>query len=345
MLNKKIGIIGGGQLGMFICEAAKKKKIKTIVYSDTFDFSAKKVCDNFIVANYNDIKKINEFINNADFFTIETENIPIDFLKTIEKKKKIFPSSKVVEIAQNRLKEKSFLNSLDGIETVRYFEVNNFDQLNEFSSKFNHKCILKTQEFGYDGKGQFEINKKNLNKFKNKNLKKYILEEKVNFDLEISVIIARSEYNFFSYPPVENFHKNSILRKTIFPAKINDKVKERSLRMAETIAKKLDFYGVLAIEMFVLNEKILINEIAPRPHNSGHWTIDAAGCSQFDNLVSIITRGTSTDPTPFKSCEMINIIGNEYLNIKNISKNHKVYDYFKPEVRPLRKMGHYISLD
>ncbi|MFL2661381.1 MAG: 5-(carboxyamino)imidazole ribonucleotide synthase [Alphaproteobacteria bacterium] len=345
MINKKIGIIGGGQLGMFICEAAKKKKIKTIIYSDTHDFSAKRVCDDFIVASYDDKEKINEFVCNADFFTVESENIPIDFLKTIEMKKKVFPSSRIIEIAQNRLKEKKFLNSLDDIETVKFFEINDFDQLSKYASNLNYKCILKTQEFGYDGKGQFEIKKNNLDNFKNEDLTKYILEEKINFDLEISVIIARSSSNFFSYPPVENVHKNSILRRTIFPARINKETKIKSLKKAEIIAKELDFHGVLAIEMFILNEKILINEIAPRPHNSGHWTMDASGCSQFENLVSIITNGNSTNPEPFKSCEMINIIGDEYLDIKNIRQNHKVYDYSKPEVRPLRKMGHYIAFD
>ena len=345
MLNKKIGIVGGGQLGMFICEAAKKQKIDTIIYSNTNDFSAKKACDDFIIGEYTEKNKINRFVNSADFFTVETENIPIDFLKFIEIKKKLFPSSKSIEISQNRLKEKVFLNSLEGIQTVKFFEINNFDELNNYAHQLNYNCILKTQEFGYDGKGQFEINKNNLNDFKNKNLNDYILEEKINFDLEISVIVARSENNFFSYPPVENLHKNSILRRSIYPATISSEIKFGSLKKAELIAKKLNFQGVLAIEMFILGKKILINEIAPRPHNSGHWTIDASGCSQFENLVSIIINGRSINPGPFRNCTMINIIGDEYLNIKNIKQNHKLYDYLKPEVRPLRKMGHYITFD
>ena len=345
MLNKKIGIVGGGQLGMFICEAAKEQKVDTIIYSNTNDFSAKRACDDFIIGEYTEKKKINKFVNSADFFTVETENIPLDFLKNIEMKKKLFPSSKIIEIAQNRLKEKKFLNSLESIQTAKFFEINNFDELNNYSHQLNYNCILKTQEFGYDGKGQFEINKNNLNNFKNKNLNNHILEEKVNFEKEISVIVARSESNFFSYPPVENLHKNSILRKTVFPAKLSSEIKFKSLKKAELIARKLKFQGVLAIEMFILGKKIVINEIAPRPHNSGHWTIDASRCSQFANLVSIITKGKSTNPAPFRNCKMINIIGDEYLNIKNIKENHKVYDYLKPEVRPLRKMGHYIAFD
>lgn len=345
MLNKRIGIVGGGQLGMFICEAAKKEKIKTVVYSTTHNFSAKSVCDDFIVGEYNDEKKLSQFINDADLFTIETENIPINFLKIIEMKKKLFPSSKIVEIAQNRLREKQFLNSLEGIKTVEYFEINNFDELIKYSREFEYECILKTQEFGYDGKGQYQIDQKNLSNFKIKNLNNYILEKKINFDLEISVIVSRSKSNYFSYPPVENLHKDSILRKTTYPAKIDQKIKFKSLENAELIANKLDFHGVLAIEMFVIGEEILINEIAPRPHNSGHWTIDASECSQFENLISIITNGKSLNPEPFKNCSMVNIIGDEYLEIEKFKQNYKVYDYSKEEVRPLRKMGHYLAFD
>ena len=345
MSNKTIGIVGGGQLGMFICEAAKKKNIRTIVYSTTNNFSAKNVCDDFIIGEYYDNKKLDQFIINADFFTIETENIPINFLKEIEIKKNLFPSSKIIEIAQNRLREKNFLNSLDGIKTVEYFEINNFDELIKYSNEFNCECILKTQEFGYDGKGQYHINQKNLSDFKSKNLNNHILEKKICFDLEISVIVSRSKSNYFSYPPVENLHKDSILRKTTYPAKINQKIKFKSRQKAELIANKLNFYGVLAIEMFVIGEEILINEIAPRPHNSGHWTIDASGCSQFENLISIMTDEKSINPEPFKNCSMVNIIGNEYLEIEKLKHNYKVYDYSKEEVKSLRKMGHYVVFD
>ena len=238
-----------------------------------------------------------------------------------------------------------FLNSLEGIKTVEYFEINNFDELIKYSREFEYECILKTQEFGYDGKGQYQIDQKNLSNFKIKNLNNYILEKKINFDLEISDNVSRTKSNYFSYPPVENLHKDSILRKTTYPAKIDQKIKFKSLENAELIANKLDFHGVLAIEMFVIGEEILINEIAPRPHNSGHWTIDASECSQFENLISIITNGKSLNPEPFKNCSMVYIIGDEYLEIEKFKQNYKVYDYSKEEVRPLRKMGHYLAFD
>ena len=171
MKNNRLGIIGGGQLGMFTCIAAKKKKIKSVVLSETNEFSAKKFCDKFLISDFKNLNNIDKFIDSADYFTIETENIPISIIRYIEKKKKVFPCSKVIEISQNRLKEKKFLNSITGVRTTEYHEIESFEDFKYASKNFSYKCILKSKELGYDGKGQYKINKNNLDIFKKFNFK------------------------------------------------------------------------------------------------------------------------------------------------------------------------------
>ena len=207
MSNKTLGIIGGGQLGMFICNAARKVGLKTLVYSQEKDFSAKKFCDKYIIGNIKSKEKIEKFIEDSDFCTVETENIHKDFLRIIEKRKNLFPSSNIIEISQNRLIEKKYLNSLKNIETAKFFEVNDFKDLKESAKNLNYNCILKTQELGYDGKGQSSVRKENLYQFENQILQNCIVEEKVDFKLEISVIVARNSSNTVVYPPVKNIHK------------------------------------------------------------------------------------------------------------------------------------------
>ncbi len=342
-MNKfDLGILGGGQLGMFICQAAKKLNFSTIVLSQANDFSAKQFCNHYLIGNYNDKNILNDFINSADNFTIETENIPKEVLKKIEKSKNLFPSSQIVEISQNRLKEKKFLNSLKGIRTARYKPLSNFIDLEKSLEFFGNTARLKSCEFGYDGKGQYTVQQSNLENFKKFNFKNYILEETLDFNKEISVIVCRTKNNCSYYPPVENFHKNSILRETIFPAKIEKKTKDNAIKIALEISSKLNLIGILAIEMFVMKDNsIVINELAPRPHNSGHWSIDFCKYSQYQNLLFSIFNKKVKDPEPISSCKMVNIIGNDYKNKEKIEKIFKFYDYYKEEIKPLRKMGHY----
>jgi 5-(carboxyamino)imidazole ribonucleotide synthase len=345
MTKRNIGILGGGQLGMFICQAAKKMGINTIVLSKNKNFSARKFCDNFIIGEYEDKVVLNEFINSANYFTIETENVPKQILKVIEKKKKIFPSSKIIEITQNRLKEKKFLNSIKNIKTARYKQINNFDDLQNAIELFNFNAILKSCELGYDGKGQFLINKKNFLDFKNRPLKNYILEEFLEFEKEISIIISRSKKNLIYYPPVENLHKNSILRETRFPANISENTTKNAIKIGVKIAEEMNLIGILAIEMFVINgSDLTINELAPRPHNSGHWSMDCCKYSQYQNLLFSIFNSKVKEPIPKKKCKMVNLIGNDYKKINSLRNQYKCYDYFKKELNPNRKMGHYMII-
>ena len=346
MKNNRLGIIGGGQLGMFICIAAKKKNIKSIVLSESEEFSAKNFCDRYFISDFKNLNNLDKFIDSADYFTIETENVPISIIHYIEKKKKVFPSSKVIEIAQNRLKEKKFLNSIDGIKTTKYLQPKNFDDFKYASKNFNFSCILKSTKLGYDGKGQYKISKNNLEIFKEFNFNNFILEKVVDFKKEISVIIVKSKENTINYPTVENIHKESILRESFYPAKISKKVESDAITKSFMIANQISLNGVLAVEMFILeNDQILINELAPRPHNSGHWSMDACNESQYDNLIKSIFFNKLTSPQVIRKCRMINLIGDDYKKIESLKKKYRCYDYYKKEIRNSRKMGHYIILD
>ena len=346
MSNKYLGVIGGGQLGMFTCIAAKKKGLNTLVFSNSKDFSAKNFCDDFIIGDFHNLEFVDKFLKKADFFTIETENIPLVTLKNIEKKKNIYPKSNVVKICQNRLLEKEFINSINGVKTTEYFELKNFEELSSIAEKLNFNCILKSKEFGYDGKGQFSINKNNITEFQRINFEHFIIEKFVKFKKEISVIVIRSNFETINYPPVENIHKNAILRESLYPANISDEIKKKAEKIAKQIAQKIKLIGVLAIEMFVLeNNEILINELAPRPHNSGHWSMDACNESQYDNLVNVVCNKSLNEPKILKNCKMINLIGSEYNKINELKTKYKCYDYFKKEIRNLRKMGHYVILE
>ena len=337
-----LGIIGGGQLGMFLCQAAKDLGINTSVLSETEEFSAKSFCDKFFIGKFSDSKILNDFINSADNFTIETENIPFTILEKIASKKKFFPDPGIVKICQNRLREKKFLNSLSNIKTAKFFEINNQEELKKNLKLINNSGILKTSEFGYDGKGQYKILNGQISELESLNLKSFILEEILDFEKEISVIVCRKNKKIKTYPAVENIHKNSILRETIFPANISEEVKKNANKIATQIANHINLNGILAIEMFLMKDKsILINELAPRPHNSGHWSIDYCEISQFHNLLNTIFFESPKSPNPISSCKMVNVIGDEFLKKDVFEKKFKFYDYLKKEIKSARKMGHY----
>lgn len=337
-----LGIIGGGQLGMFLCQAAKDLGINTSVLSETEEFSAKSFCDKFFVGKFSDSKILKDFINSADNFTIETENIPFTILEKIASKKKIFPDPGIVKICQNRLREKKFLNSLNNIKTAKFFEINNQEELKKNLKLINNSGILKTSEFGYDGKGQYKILNGQISELESLNLKSFILEEILDFEKEISVIVCRKNKKIETYPAVENIHKNSILRETIFPANISDEVRKNANKIATQIANHINLNGILAIEMFLMKDKsILINELAPRPHNSGHWSIDYCEISQFHNLLNTIFFESPKSPNPISPCKMVNVIGDEFLKKDVFEKKFKFYDYLKKEIKSARKMGHY----
>tara|TARA_B100000427_G_scaffold327954_1_gene339929 strand:+ start:1367 stop:2410 length:1044 start_codon:yes stop_codon:yes gene_type:complete len=336
-----LGIVGGGQLASLLTEAAKKLKIKTIILSDDIDAPAKNFAEKFIYGKYDDESIVNEFINSVDLVTYEFENIPNSILNKIEYEKVILPKPKINKLVRNRLTEKDFLNK-NNIRTTNYVSVNNCEDV-----KLNQKLLpglLKTCTLGYDGKGQFIINKlEDLNDDFDFT-KKYILEKKINLKQEISVVITRYGHQKYEiYEPIENVHEDQILKYSKIPANISDKIMNKSKEWAMIIAEELDYIGTLCVEYFIdKNENIYANEIAPRVHNSGHLTINTHNISQFENHIRAICGLKQINIKKIYNAKMINLLGDEILPYreKSLKENEFFFDYLKKDIKPKRKMGH-----
>jgi 5-(carboxyamino)imidazole ribonucleotide synthase len=285
------------------------------------------------------LSKIDEFINECDVITYEFENIPYETLKHINKKLKVFPSPSVNNIIQDRLTEKNFINKLD-IDTVPFLEVSD-KKLSKIDEDF-FPAILKTRRMGYDGKGQSIIN--DLRSLTEIEQDTYILEKKIDLKQEISVITVRyQDESLFSYLPIDNTHKDQILFKSISPALINQDLKLKALMWSEKIIKSLDYIGVICVEFFIdKNDKLYVNEIAPRVHNSGHLTIESYNISQFESHVRAVCNLEKIEPKIQNEAEMLNILGSDIFKYRNqvINDNHFFHDYFKNEAKKGRKMGH-----
>ncbi|MDA7715001.1 5-(carboxyamino)imidazole ribonucleotide synthase [Pelagibacteraceae bacterium] len=340
-----LGIIGSGQLGSLLCQAAKKLNIKTVVISDDEQGPAQNYSDQFIFSKYNNKEKIKEFISKVDLVTYEFENISVDILKSINKEKTILPKPDINQVIQNRKLEKTFINSL-GIKTTDWVFIKSGEDV-----KKNEKLlpgILKTNTLGYDGHGQFVLNSL-------KDLKKdwcftadYILEKKINLKKEISVIITRFlNGEIYIYEPIENTHKDQILKNSKIPANINQETFIMAKENAKLIAEKLDYVGTMCVEYFIDdNDNLLVNEIAPRVHNSGHLTINAFNISQFENHVRAVCGLDNEKVIKISDAEMINILGKEIEEYKSKSfkDNEFFFDYGKKAIKEKRKMGHLTTL-
>ncbi len=337
-----LGIIGGGQLGSMLADAAKKLKVKTIILSDDIESPAKNFADDFIYSNYNDNEKINNFLNKVDLVTYEFENIPFKTLNKINKLKKVLPEPSINKILQNRYTEKKFLNSLN-IFTTPYSLVKNINDLNLNSNLV--PGILKTSTLGYDGKGQYKIDSIKTVKEVNINFEKeYVLEKFVDLKKEISVIITRfGNRKYEIYEPIENLHENQILKISKIPADISNEIINKSVNWSKQIADKLNYIGTLCVEFFIdKKDNLYVNEIAPRVHNSGHLTINSHNISQFENHIRAICGFQKIETKKIYNAKMINIIGDEITTYRNKKFNKKefFYDYLKKNIKEKRKMGH-----
>jgi len=336
-----LGIIGGGQLGSMLCEAAKKINIKTVVFSNDKDGPAQNFCNEFICSAYDDLKNIKKFIDLIDVATYEFENIPYDVLKMIDAKKKVFPKPEINKIVQNRKAEKTFVNEM-GIETTKWIFVKSKNDI-----KKNEKLLpglLKTNTLGYDGRGQFMIN--NLNDIKDDwcFTTDYILEKLVKLKKEISVVITRFQNGETAiYEPIENIHENQILINSKIPAAISLKIFKKAQINAKLIAEKLNYVGTMCVEYFIdQQDNLFVNEIAPRVHNSGHLTINAFNISQFENHIRAVCDMKNEAIKKISNAEMKNILGNkiEDYRKKLYSCHEFFFDYQKKEIKNKRKMGH-----
>ena len=346
MTNIKLGIVGGGQLGRMSALAAANLGIETVIYCPEPDSPASQVVKTTINGAYDDQTKLQEFADQVDYISYEFENIPVETVEFLEQHKPVYPKASLLQASQDRIEEKTFLNNID-IPTARWAAPKSpqdvLDTLNVWNAE---ECILKTIRFGYDGKGQARYTGDTdietlWTQFNDQTL---ILEEIVDFTCEISVIVARDvNGKIIHYGPMLNEHKNHILSKTTLPAPLDKDVCDEAVRLTERLAKHIGLKGVLTLELFVTSDNsLLANEIAPRTHNSGHWSIDACAHSQFENHVRAVCDLPVLGPARHSDCEMLNLIGDDVENLDEMLKTDKacIHIYGKHEVKPGRKMGH-----
>jgi 5-(carboxyamino)imidazole ribonucleotide synthase len=339
-----IGILGGGQLGRMTAMAAARLGYRTHVFTPETDGPCAQVATVETVANYEDLAALSAFADKVDVVTLEFENVPLASAEFLAGRRPFFPAPAALAVTQVRTAEKSEVGKL-GFGTAPWAEVQSATELEHALARIGRPAILKTNRFGYDGKGQIKIGPDEDAREVWKNLGSHdaILEGFVDFVREISVVLARGQNGEIAlYPAVENRHKNHILSETIVPAPVPPILAAEATRIAAAIATDMDYVGVLAVEMFETRDgRLLVNELAPRPHNSGHWTIEGAATSQFEQLVRVVC-GLPLGNVDWLPSRMINLIGDEALEWQNhvADPAAHLHLYGKLNSRPGRKMGH-----
>ena len=347
MKNKILGIIGGGQLGRMTALAAAKFGIECHIFDPDSNAPAFQVCAKSFVNEYEDLEAIKDFASGVDAVLYEFENIPLQSAQHIEQFCVLRPSSFVLSVSQDRLVEKNFLLNEARVNTAKFYECNTYNDLETAYNSIKGRSVLKTRRFGYDGKGQIKLdNDTDLEKaWKDIESNELILEKFIPFKRELSIIVARDlNGKIVLYDVVENRHKNHILDQTIAPApNISKEVSQSAKTIATKIVSALNLEGLLAIELFELNNgELLVNEIAPRPHNSGHWTMDGCVTDQFEQAVRA-TLGIELGSTKrIFNINMQNLIGDDIFLVEKFINDPaaRVHNYGKKEVRAGRKMGH-----
>ena len=350
-MSKILGIIGGGQLGMMIAEAARTmpQHISEIIVLDpTQNCPASQVGAKQIVADFKDEGAIRELAEKSDIITYEIESGDSTVLRSVEGKAEINPSPETLKIIQDKLLQKKFLKE-NNIPVADFIQIKDIEDLIQGLKEFGYPALLKIRRDAYDGRGNYKINSKDEIKdafeyFNNKNL---MLEKFVSFKMEVSIIAARNtKGQIKTYPLVENIHEHNILRQTIAPARVTEEVSRKAQKIAETTMDVLKGAGVFGIEMFVdQNNEILINEIAPRVHNSGHHTLQSSKTSQFEQHLKAILGLELGDVDLIHPTVMYNILGSEdfegeYKPIEITEDNVFLKMYGKKISKPLRKLGH-----
>jgi 5-(carboxyamino)imidazole ribonucleotide synthase len=343
-----IGILGSGQLGRMLALAAARLGFKCHIYSDVAG-PAFDVCDAHTVAAYDDQAALTAFATSIAVATYEFENIPVSTVDFLDAIVPVRPGAKALACAQDRINEKTLAREL-GAETAPFAQVDSRADLDRALNEIGVPAVLKTRRFGYDGKGQAKILALSDADAAWAALRDQpsILEGFVTFDREVSVVAARSlDGAFRAFEVTENEHRNHILHRSVAPARMEAEAATEALETARRIATALDYVGVFAIEYFVVTaggrEHVYVNEMAPRVHNSGHWTMDGAESSQFEQHIRAIA-GWPLGSTRLKAAgaEMINLIGDDILAWERIAAEPGAFlhHYGKTDVRPGRKMGH-----
>ena len=339
--NKTIGILGGGQLAKMLATAAADLGFNVNIYCPDTDCPAAQVANKIVFGNYDDNENLVAFAKNVDVLTYEFENIDTKALEELNFFVNMRPSVKALKISQDRLTEKSYLNSL-GIKTTQFYRIDEVSEIEKLFTRLKKPILIKTRRLGYDGKGQILV--KSLddinNHFLGKKLFPSIAEEVISFDRELSVIIVRDKKgNIKTFEPGENVHKNGILVTTTLPSSTSEVLKNDAVTIARKIVANLDYVGVMGVEFFLKENELYVNEIAPRVHNSGHWTMDGSYSSQFQQHIRAIMDLPLLSTERHSDVIMYNLIGKVTSNLAN-NELAKVYVYGKKDSRPGRKMGH-----
>lgn len=341
-----IGILGGGQLGRMMALAARSMGYKIIVLDPTPNSPCGQIADKEIIAAFDDVKAAKELLNSCDVITYEFENVNLNVANALAAK--LPQTSRLLEITQNRITEKEEIRKA-GLAIADFVSIKTEDDLKGFVKNYTaspKKLIIKTAFGGYDGKGQFVIqNETDLKDFTAKNYDsslQYVAEDFLKFEKEISVIVCRnSNGEAIVFPVAENIHRNQILFQSIVPARISATLNEEAVGLAKQLASHLNLVGTLAIELFVCGDGLIVNELAPRPHNSGHYSLNACMTSQFEQHIRAVCNLSLGDTTLVSPCVMLNILGEDtvLMDREKVGK-HKLHLYGKADAKPGRKMGH-----
>jgi 5-(carboxyamino)imidazole ribonucleotide synthase len=348
-----IGILGGGQLGRMLAMAAARLGLRCQVFSPDPESPAFDVVLNATCAEYADVEALELFANDVDVITYEFENVPAAAAMILAARRPLLPDRKILETTQDRLAEKDFVKQL-GIGTADYADVSSAAALRAAIARIGLPAVIKTRRFGYDGKGQAIIRDGDDpdQVWEDLGTRSAILEVFVPFEREISVIAARSaDGHVECFDVTENEHRDHILKISRAPAAVSEALAAQARSIAERIANALNFVGVLAVEMFVVasarGPTLLVNEIAPRVHNSGHWTLDGATISQFEQHIRAIAGWPLGKPVRHGPVTMTNLIGDETLDYEQwlTVPGATVHLYGKGPPRPGRKMGHVTQVE
>ncbi|VVT06346.1 5-(carboxyamino)imidazole ribonucleotide synthase [Rhizobium sp. EC-SD404] len=345
-LGSTIGIVGGGQLGRMLAIAAARLGYRTVVLEPQADCPAAQVANRQIIGAYDNLDALEELASSAHVLTYEFENVPVGGLTHLSRSVPVFPPVGALEVSQDRLAEKQFFENA-GIATAPYRLVDDQQMLEAALAEFNGEGILKTRRLGYDGKGQRRFSSDDLadDAFADLGSVPAILEAVVPFEREVSVIAVRGrDGEMVFYDPAENVHRDGILATSTVPASISDATAEAAIAAASAVLESISYVGVIGIEFFVLADgRLIANEMAPRVHNSGHWTEAACLISQFENHIRAVAGLPLGSTARHGDCEMYNLLGREVAEIAHLAAEPDVsiHIYGKGEARAGRKMGHY----
>ena len=340
-----IGILGGGQLGRMLSVAAARLGFTTHIFEPSANPPAGHVADRVTTAGYEDEAALRAFAETVDVITYEFENIPTEALDILESHRPIRPGREALRVSQDRLTEKTFLQGL-GLNTAPFADITDLDSLNAAIEEIGTPAILKTRRFGYDGKGQARLHASEDAETALADMAgaPAILEGFVDFSHEVSIIAARGlDGQVACFDPGENVHRDGILHTTTVPARLPPAQRTDAILLAANILNALDYVGVMGVELFVTPQGLIVNEIAPRVHNSGHWTQNGCAVDQFEQHIRAVAGWPLGDGQRHSDVVMENLIGHDMDRVPELARERDValHLYGKAEVKAGRKMGHF----